>query len=129
MLRFTIGLPVLAAGILISVAAADPAAKPAANPPANITFAKDIQPVLLAKCSNCHGNIKKGGLDVRTLESLKKGGNSGPAFKPGNLKDSPLWYIIGMGPFHTLTDVEKNLIKQWIQAAGRPWFVPAGWGP
>ena len=49
----------------------------------DVSFAKDIQPLLNASCINCHGN--KGRLSVRTYDNLMKGtSNSGPVVIPNN---------------------------------------------
>ena len=56
-----------------------PEPKPAVDPKfANIVFEKDILPIFNAKCIFCHGDKKKkGGLDMRTVASMLKGGEGG----------------------------------------------------
>ena len=54
-------------------------------------FNPDIAPLLRENCTKCHGGAKqKGGLDLRTIESALKGGESGPAFVPGKPEESRL---------------------------------------
>ena len=54
-------------------------------------FAEVIQPILLQRCSACHGPEKqKAELRVDSFEALLKGGNDGPALVPGKAKDSRL---------------------------------------
>ncbi len=49
----------------------------------------DVLPIVLLRCTTCHGaRLKEGGLDLRTPESMKKGGTQGPAFVAGNPADS-----------------------------------------
>ncbi|MEC9053919.1 MAG: c-type cytochrome domain-containing protein, partial [Verrucomicrobiota bacterium] len=44
----------------------------------------DLAPLLKQHCLKCHGGAKqKGGLDLRSLESLLQGGDSGPVLLPG----------------------------------------------
>lgn len=54
-------------------------------------FAEVIQPILLQRCSACHGPEKqKGGLRLDSLEALLKGGKDGPALVAGSAHDSHL---------------------------------------
>ena len=53
-------------------------------------FAESILPILTARCalSGCHVADGPHGLDFRTYESFKAGGEHGPAFIPGNAEES-----------------------------------------
>ncbi|MDQ3625233.1 MAG: DUF1549 domain-containing protein, partial [Verrucomicrobiota bacterium] len=54
-------------------------------------FEKKIRPVLVAECYECHdGEKRKGGLALDSRESLREGGESGPAIVPGNPEESLL---------------------------------------
>ena len=45
----------------------------------------DILPIVLLRCTTCHGaRIKQGGVDLRTPTSMHKGGKNGPAMIPGD---------------------------------------------
>jgi len=45
----------------------------------------DVLPIVLLRCTACHGpHLREGGLDLRSPASMKKGGISGPAIIPGN---------------------------------------------
>lgn len=63
-------------------------------PPAktrNLTYDKDIRPMLEASCFRCHGDQRpKGGLKLNSLESLLKGGEDGKVVVPGDSKKSLL---------------------------------------
>src|SRR5204863_9776170 len=51
----------------------------------------DVLPILLLRCTACHGrNKQEGGLDLRRRESILKGGKSGPAIVPGKPLESLL---------------------------------------
>jgi hypothetical protein len=53
--------------------------------------ADDVLPILLRHCASCHGSTEpEAGLDVRTRESLLRGGKSGPAIVPGAPDASPI---------------------------------------
>ncbi|MFT7643501.1 MAG: hypothetical protein ACI9G1_005267, partial [Pirellulaceae bacterium] len=57
-------------------------------------FESKIRPVLVAKCYSCHSakaesdSKLKGGLLLDTRIGMQKGGESGPAVVPGNVKES-----------------------------------------
>ncbi len=54
-------------------------------------FEKNIRPLLVAECYECHsGAKKKGGLTLDTRDGVLKGGESGPALVPGNAETSRL---------------------------------------
>src|SRR5687767_11705530 len=56
---------------------------------------KDIVPVLQQKCFQCHGEaLKMGNLDLRTRESMLKGGDKGPAIVAGNADQSMLMHRV-----------------------------------
>ena len=70
-----------------------------AKPVTETLFAHKIQPLLKSKCLACHGegpnNKIKGDLDMRSLDGLIKGGESGePSIIPGNANKSPLYLAI-----------------------------------
>jgi uncharacterized membrane protein len=63
--------------------------------PADLTqrrvFADVVQPILLKRCSSCHGPEKqKGGLRVDSLEMLRQGGKNGPVMVAGKADESPM---------------------------------------
>lgn len=91
-----------------------------------VAFDKEILPIFKTRCMLCHGDTKgvKGGLDLRTLASIKKGGESGDALTPGNLEKSIIWTSIMEGAMPPpdkpqLTDAEKTKIKNWILSGGK----------
>jgi len=55
------------------------------------TFESDIVPILKANCLMCHGETTpQAGLDLRTRDSILKGGKSGRAVVPGSSDKSLL---------------------------------------
>jgi len=85
---------------------------------------RDVLPILTKQCLGCHGGLRqKGGLDLRTVTLMLKGGDSGPALKSGNANVSAMWNKIDsdeMPPNEKkLSPAEKATIKQWI-ASGLP---------
>jgi cytochrome c553 len=65
--------------------------RPVALKPGDVSFASDVVPVLLDQCANCHGERDpESNLQMTSLESLVKGGRTGPAIVPGKAADSLL---------------------------------------
>jgi len=90
--RALLSLSLSLAAVGPALAALDSAdAKPT---PAQLDFfEKKIRPVLSEKCYSCHSEKPdkvKGGLVLDTREGIRRGGDSGAAVIPGNLKDSIL---------------------------------------
>ena len=76
-------------GSSISALAALTAEQAAKLPPASthkdITYAKDIKPILEASCFNCHGEKNpKGGINLTTVEGVLKGGKDGKIIEVGS---------------------------------------------
>lgn len=66
---------------------------PAAAPlkPGDVSFASEVAPILLEQCGNCHGDADpEANLRMTSLETLIKGGGTGPAVVPGKGADSLL---------------------------------------
>jgi len=57
----------------------------------DLTYAKDIKPILEASCLRCHGQQRpKGNLRLDNLEGLLQGGKDGKVVVAGDSKHSPL---------------------------------------
>lgn len=85
---------------------------------------RDVLPILTKQCLGCHGGLRQnGGLDLRTIPHMLRGGKHGPAVRAGDVNGSELWKRIAdddMPPHEKkLSASEKAAIKQWI-AAGLP---------
>jgi hypothetical protein len=88
-------------------------------------FEKRIRPVLAANCYQCHSASApkiKGKLLLDTREGIRKGGESGPAVVPGNLKDSLLIQAIRyhddtlkMPPKEKLPDSVIADFEEWVK--------------
>lgn len=91
----------------------------------------DVLPIVLLRCISCHGPQRRdGGLDLRSRESMVKGGKSGPALIPGDPDASPMIQRIeseACPPSHLLlkffvrrpTKSETDTLRDWI-AEGAP---------
>ncbi len=86
-------------------------------------FEKHIRPALVNYCYECHslkGGKTLGGLLLDTRESIRGGGDSGPAVQPGSLDDSVLWEAINWEGYEMppKEQMPKEIIahfKQWIE--------------
>lgn len=101
---------------------------------AELLFAKQVLPLLKEKCFTCHGNMPgdhKAELDMRTLESMLRGGETGEAsIVVNDPKNSPLYLAVtrssdvwsAMPPKESerLSDEQVGWVHDWI-AAGAPW--------
>ncbi|MFM8933586.1 MAG: PSD1 and planctomycete cytochrome C domain-containing protein [Gemmataceae bacterium] len=95
--------------------------------PADDFFEQKIRPLLNDQCQKCHGEKKQqGGLRLDSLESVLKGGDSGPAVVPGKPDDSLMIRAIRhdgdlkMPSSKKLPASQIGLLERWV-AEGAPW--------
>ena len=84
-------------------------------------FESDILPIFEAKCLACHGEkLQQNGLDLRTRESVLKGGESGPAVEPGSVGESLLYEKVKSGSMplgsEKLKAEEIEAIRRWVDS-------------
>ena len=89
-----------------------------------LTFESDVLPVLKTNCVMCHGEGQpQAGLDLRSRDSLLKGGKSGRAIVPGSSDQSLLIGKVSsksMPPGEVkLTEKEVGLIRLWIDKGAK----------
>lgn len=101
---------------------------------AEVSFERDVKPVLEAKCLQCHGPaMQMGKLDLRTREAALRGGEKGPAFLAGDAEKSALYRrVVGlekpaMPMGGKLADGAIDVLKRWIDA-GAHWEGTIGAG-
>ncbi|MFP6586361.1 MAG: DUF1549 domain-containing protein, partial [Pirellulaceae bacterium] len=91
-------------------------------------FEKNIRPLLIKHCFECHSadaDKLKGGLLLDSREALLIGGDSGPAIVPGKPQESLVisavkYQSYEMPPTGKLSTKEINLLNDWI-SAGAAW--------
>lgn len=104
----------------------------AKEPQKEISFSTQIQPIIQARCIECHATGGQGyqasGLSMETYDSLMKGTKFGPVIKPGDSVSSTLMRLIegkadpsirmphGKQP---LTDEQIKLFKEWINQGAK----------
>jgi hypothetical protein len=106
-----------------------------------VSYSKDVMPVLNAKCLTCHdgsgeGSVKSG-FSVKTYDSLMAGTKLGKVIVPGDAVSSTLYRLISrkaspeinmpphggqslaMGKGEPLTKGEVDTIKLWIDQGAK----------
>src|SRR5438034_10871697 len=99
----------------------------AAQKTRDVSFKRDVVPILSEKCLKCHGLASPmANLDLKSRESALKGGQHGPAIVPGDAAASNLYkHVAGqeqprMPLGGKLTDEEIAGLKAWIDR-GAEW--------
>jgi mono/diheme cytochrome c family protein len=95
---------------------------------ADVDYARDVRPILKAKCFACHGALKQeGGLRLDAGELIRKGGDGGAAIVPGDPDHSPLVARISSGDEaermpaegKPLTAEQIAVVREWIRSGAK----------
>ena len=120
------------------------AEKPAQASNPDEFWTRRVEPLLDKQCLKCHAGVRqRGGLDLRSLETLLRGGDSGPAILPGKPNESHIvqYALAGAVTHMPPADTKKQLsaedigiLKTWIALLPPPKSKPsaeasknAGW--
>jgi hypothetical protein len=92
-----------------------------AEEPTSLSFEKDVLPILAKHCHDCHGSdLQEGRLDLRTLSTMLRGGESGPAVAHSSPQTSLLVEKLVSGEMppgkQKLAADEVALIQDWVKA-------------
>ena len=104
----------------------------AACAPKDVSYSKDVQPILAKNCAECHAPGQKGfvasGLDTTSYQNLIKGGRFGPLIKPGDSLSSALNMLVE-GRVHSsiqmphgrekLPAKEIEILKVWVDEGAK----------
>lgn len=125
---------VLAAGVftLSSLStAAEPGGNPTGGAPAPVTFAKDVAPILQAKCQECHRKGTAAPMSLVTYEEVRPWARS---IKERVVRrNMPPWHLnksVGIQSFKndlSLTDAQIDTIARWVDSGaplGNPKELP-----
>ncbi len=105
-----------------------------AEPSTPVDFERDVWPVVAVHCSACHGEHEpKGGLDLRTVNSMLRGGESGPALVKSDAEASLLLKRVVDGEMppageRKLSANAIEVVRAWIRA-GAPAKNPSAVSP
>jgi mono/diheme cytochrome c family protein len=87
--------------------------------------ARQVYQLFKTYCFECHGETEKGGLDLRTQETLLKGGESGPAIVAHEPEKSRLYLLVAHRDEPPMPRKKPQLsaeaielIRQWIEDGG-----------
>jgi len=81
------------------------------------TWDDDVSPILVSKCTTCHGPSAMGGLNLSTYEDMLNGGQSGPVVVPGESENSLLFNVQQAGGHPgQLSPEELEVVQAWIDA-------------
>ena len=121
-----LGLPCVAFVMLAvaSLLASTPSAV-AADPSAEAFFEKEVRPLLVSRCFECHAGEKAGGgLSLETRDAWAAGGESGPAIVPGDAEasllmaavrgDDPAWRMPPEDAGPPLSADEVAVLTRWV---------------
>ena len=92
---------------------------------ADVDYGRDIKPLLMEKCSACHGALKQeAGLRLDAATLIRQGGDSGAAIVPGAASESLLLQRVVAedadermppeGEGERLTAEQLALVRSWI---------------
>ncbi len=104
------------------------AASVLAQSPADLEFFEnEVRPLLVASCSECHGDKEQwSGLRLDDRAAILKGGERGPAILPGKPNESLLIQAVrrsdelAMPPDDKLTAAQIAILEHWVEI-GAPW--------
>ncbi len=97
-------------------------------------FMTQVQPLLAARCYECHSHGKKikGGLTLDSRSGWEKGGDGGPALVPGSPEKSRLILAVQyadkdlqMPPKQKLADAEIAVLVDWVKRGAPDPRLPA----
>ena len=118
----------LAVSLLMVACGVTRADEPVVDPAQAEFFEKNIRPLFVANCHECHGADKQeGGLRLDSREAALKGGDYGPAVVPRSPDESWLIKAVGyehedlqMPPKGRLPDEKIAALTNWVKM-GAPW--------
>ncbi|MCA9168989.1 MAG: PSD1 domain-containing protein [Planctomycetales bacterium] len=90
-----------------------------------LTFERHIRPILRAHCLDCHGAGEElaGGLDLRLVRFMERGGESGAAIAPGDVANSLLLQRVIDGEMppgnHPVPPAEIEKLKAWVASGAK----------
>ena len=96
----------------------------------DVTYAKDIKPILEKACFKCHGEEKqKAKLRVDSVDAIVKGSENGPVVVVGKSEKSSLVHTVANliedmqmppeGKADPLTKEEIGLVRAWIDQGAK----------
>jgi hypothetical protein len=98
-------------------------AKPGTPGATGVSFTKEVAPILVGRCNNCHVMQTRGGFNMANFNALMKGSDSGRVVFPGKSDGSRLIEVLDSGDMPRgggkLSDDQITLIAKWIDQGAR----------
>src|SRR3954454_3179506 len=102
-------------------------AEPPPDPSALEVFEREVRPLLVGRCQECHGATKqKGELRLDSRAAALAGGSTGPAVVPAKPEESLLVDAINYGDLYQMPPKSKlpareiDVLTRWVER-GAPW--------
>jgi uncharacterized membrane protein len=91
---------------------------------AEVSFSKDVLPVIQNRCVSCHGGDRTSkGLDMKTYESIIAGSENGPVLTAGDAANSLVVQLVAAGKMPKrgtkMTQPEIQMLTDWINAGAK----------
>jgi mono/diheme cytochrome c family protein len=107
-------------GVHLALAALLGVAARASGQEVPLLFERDVRPLLAKHCLACHGGKTRANLDLRTVTSMLRGGDGGPALVRGQPEASPLIDLTARremppGKKPKLAPTEVDLLRRWVR--------------
>ena len=92
-------------------------------PPGAVSFTKQVAPILMAKCGNCHVRNARGMFSMANYETLMKGNNDGKVLFAGDAKNSRIIEVIESGDMPRgglkISPEERATLTKWIDSGAK----------
>ncbi len=100
--------------------------KPPAKPlpsAGQVSFVKDVAPILVSRCRNCHINNSRGQFSMATFAALARGVGGASVINPGSARTSRLMEVLEKGEMpqnsRRLSRQQLETIRRWIDQGAR----------
>ena len=115
---------IILAVILVSAYAVVQSTSTGAASHTEISYARDVRPILESRCGNCHmGEFTSADLHIDSYESLMTGSENGPVIVAGSAKESLLIKKVAKGEMPKrgpkLTPEQVQILIDWINAGAQ----------
>ncbi len=88
-----------------------------------VSFIKDVAPIFVSRCRNCHINNSRGRFSMASFAALARGVGGASVIAPGSAKTSRLMEVLEKGEMpqngRKLTPQQLDTIRRWIDQGAR----------
>jgi hypothetical protein len=87
-----------------------------------VSFTKDVAPILVSRCRNCHINNTRGMFSMASFERLMNGIGGAAVINPGSAQTSRLHEVLARGempPNGNVPQAEIEVIARWINEGAK----------